>query len=62
MATRTATTQANLVTVSLLHTKETKNTYRFDSPEDDCPIPSLYVRKSAFKGGTVPESITVVVS
>lgn len=48
------------VTVSLVLNRETKNTYRFDSPDEDSVIPSLYVKKSAF-GGKAPEQITVTV-
>lgn len=54
MATATGTT------VTLVKNRETKNTYRFDSADEDSPIPSLYVRKSAFPNGQ-PESVTVTV-
>lgn len=48
------------VTVILHLNRETKNTYRFDDANEDSAIPSLYVKKAAFKDGA-PESITVTV-
>lgn len=57
MATRQT---ANEVTVTLALNRETKNTYRFDAPEEDAAIPSLYVRKGAFPNGA-PESVTITV-
>lgn len=57
MATRA---QAQEVTVTLTKNRETKNTYRFDDPNEDSVIPSLYVKKSAFPNGQ-PDSITVTV-
>jgi hypothetical protein len=53
--------KASTVTVTLEFSKETKNTFRFDDSNEDSAIPSLYVRKSAFKG-TAPTSITVTVA
>ena len=38
--------------------RETKGTFVFKNDEDNAPIPSLYVKKSAFKGDT-PKNITV---
>lgn len=38
--------------------RETKNTHVFKNEAEDAPIPSLYIKKSAFKDGP-PESITV---
>lgn len=57
----TKATTTNLVTVNLNMSKETKNTFRFDDPDEDSPIPSVYIKKSALKDGP-PESITVTVS
>jgi len=39
--------------------RETKGTFVFKNDEDDAPIPSLYVKKSAFKKGDAPKTITV---
>lgn len=57
MATRSQTQD---VTVTLTKNRETKNTFRFDDPNEDSLIPSLYVKKSAFPNGA-PESVTVTV-
>jgi hypothetical protein len=38
------------ITVTLDKGKETKVTYRFDSPDPNAPITSVYVRKRAFEG------------
>ncbi len=50
------------ITVTFEQTKETKGTYRFDSPNPDAPITSVYVRKSAFGGGSVPKRIVLTVA
>jgi hypothetical protein len=50
------------ITVTLEKSKETKGTYRFDSPNPDAPVTSIYVRKSAFNGGAVPSRITLTVA
>jgi hypothetical protein len=50
------------ITVTLEKSKETKGTYRFDSPDSDAPITSVYVRKSAFAGGSVPARIVLTVT
>ncbi len=42
--------------------KETKGTYRFDSPDQNAPIPSVYVRKTAFEGSAAPERIVLTVA
>ncbi|HLH76787.1 MAG TPA: hypothetical protein VKV28_08280 [Candidatus Binataceae bacterium] len=47
------------ITVVLDKGKETKGTYRFDSPDPNAPITSVYVRKTAFEGGAVPERIVL---
>ena len=49
----------NPITVTLEKSKETKGTYRFDSPDPNAPITSIYVRKGAFDGGKVPARITL---
>ena len=50
------------ITVTLNKGKETKGTYRFDSPDPNAPITSVYVRKSAFEGGAVPQRIVLTVA
>lgn len=42
--------------------RETKGTFVFKNDEDNAPIPSLYIRKSAFKGKEAPESIKIDIS
>jgi len=37
--------------VTLQKNKETKGTYRFDSPNPNAAITSVYVRESAFDSG-----------
>ncbi len=49
------------VVVTLEQVKETKGTYRFDSPDPDAPAANVYVRKSAFGSGPAPRRITLVV-
>ncbi|HEX5228767.1 MAG TPA: hypothetical protein VFW44_13705 [Bryobacteraceae bacterium] len=49
------------ITVTLDKGKETKGTYRFDSPDPNTPITSIYVRKSAFDGAAVPKRIVLTV-
>lgn len=38
--------------------RETKGTHVYKNDEDDAPIPSLYIKKTAFKGDA-PKAITV---
>ena len=52
----------NPITVTLEKSKETKGTYRFDSPDPNAPITSIYVRKTAFDAGKVPSQITLTVA
>lgn len=40
--------------------RETKGTFVFKNDEDNAPIPSLYIKKSAFSDGA-PKSIIVEV-
>jgi hypothetical protein len=49
------------ISVALEKSKETKGTYRFDSPDPNAAITSVYVRKSAFDGGAVPKRIALTV-
>ena len=39
--------------------RDTKNTFVFKNDDENAPIPSLYIKKSAIKGGEAPESITL---
>lgn len=50
------------ITVTLEKGKETKGTYRFDSPDPNAPITSLYVRKSAFADSAVPARVVLTVA
>jgi hypothetical protein len=42
--------------------KETKGTYRFDAPDPNAAIASVYVGKTAFEGGSAPERIVPTVA
>lgn len=48
--------------VTLLHTKSTKGTHVFTDDSEDAPIPSLYIRKSAFPGDDPPRAIVLTIS
>jgi hypothetical protein len=50
------------VTVTLEKSKETKGTYRFESPDLNAAITSIYVRKTAFDGGAVLAPILLTVA
>jgi len=50
------------ISVTLEKSKETKGTYRFDSPDPNAVITSVYVRKSAFDDGAVPKRIVLTVA
>jgi hypothetical protein len=56
--TTTATSKAFTVTLDLA--RVTKNTYRFETDDEDAPINPLYVKQSAFD--KEPSSITVTVN
>ncbi len=49
------------IVVTLEQVKETKGTYRFDSPDPDAPVANVYVRKSAFGSEPAPRRITLVI-
>ena len=49
------------VVVTLEQVKETKGTYRFDSPDPDAPVANVHVRRSAFEGGPARRWITLVI-
>ena len=39
--------------------RDTKNTNVYKNADDNAPIPSLYIAKSAFAKGDAPKKITV---
>ena len=48
--------QANdAITVVLKLTRETKNTYRYDSADEDAPVGNIYIQKKAMPSGAPPE-------
>ena len=49
------------ISVALEKSKETKGTYRFDSPDPNTLSTSAYMRKSAFDSGAVPKRIVLTV-
>lgn len=49
------------LTLELNKTKETVNKIVFSGPNQEAPIPSVYINKSIFKG-TIPEKITIKLS
>jgi hypothetical protein len=50
------------ITVTLEQSRETKGTDRFDSPDPNAVITSIYVRKIAFDGGPVTKRIVLTVA
>lgn len=54
-----------IVEVTLMQVKTTKNTVRYDAPDgefENAAVSSVYVAKSAFKElGRFPETITITV-
>ncbi len=62
-----ATTRSGKVTkkqricqVTLAFERETKNTVRYSTDDEDAAVNPLYIQKSAIKGD-VPESVTITV-
>jgi hypothetical protein len=47
--------------VTLEQVKETKGTYRFDSPDPEAAVTNVYVRKAAFGATPAPRRITLVI-
>jgi hypothetical protein len=45
--------------VRLVQGKETKGTYRYETADPNAVVSTLYIRKSAFAGGSVPEAIVL---
>lgn len=39
--------------------RDTKGTNVYKNDDENAPIPSLYIKKSAFKKGDAPKTITV---
>lgn len=50
----------NTFKTKLTKDRDTKGTYVYKNGDDNAPVPSLYIKKSAFKGDA-PESITLSV-
>ena len=48
-----------MITVTLQHSKSTKNTHRYDAVDEDASISSVYIKKTAFQGSTPPAKITL---
>lgn len=48
-------------TTKLKKARDTKNTEVYKNDDEDAPIPSLYIKKSAFKDGAAPDEITLEV-
>jgi hypothetical protein len=42
--------------------RDTKGTHVYKNDEDDAPIPSLYVKKTAFKKGDPPKTLTIEIA
>jgi hypothetical protein len=49
------------ISVTLEKRNETERTHRFDSPDPNAPITSVYLRKSAFDSGAVQKRIVLTV-
>jgi hypothetical protein len=47
--------------IQLVQGKETKGTYRYESPDPNAMITTLYIRKDAFAGKPAPQAIRLVV-
>lgn len=45
--------------IKMTKARDTKNTEVYKNEADDAAIPSLYIKKSAFKGKEAPSEITV---
>ena len=50
----------NLFTTTLTKARDTKGTYVYKNGDDSAPIPSLYIKKTAFTGDA-PESIKITI-
>jgi hypothetical protein len=50
------------ITVEMKRVKETKNTWRYEATEDDQPVDTQYIRKSALKRIGDPDVITVTIT
>lgn len=54
--------EQDAIMVRMTKVRTTKNTVRYESHEEGTPISTLYVGKDAFGGGSMPETVRVVVS
>ena len=50
----------NDFTITLDYQKSTKGTHVFGSKAKDCPVPTLYIKRTAFQGDP-PSTITITV-
>lgn len=48
------------IKVNLTKARDTKGTFVYKDDSDNTPVPSIYIRKSAFKG-EAPERITLTI-
>lgn len=60
-AKKTAKRPFAAVEVEMVLARETKGTFRYENDEDDSPVTTLYVRKSAFEGSDRPENILLLI-
>lgn len=51
----------NGFTTTMTLGRDTKGTFVYKNDADDAPIPSLYIKKTAFTGNA-PQSITITVA
>jgi hypothetical protein len=49
-----------LITTKLTKARDTKGTFVYKNDAQDAAIPSLYIKKTAFKGDA-PETITITI-
>ena len=61
MAPTRKTAPKQTLSLELKFDRSTKGTHVFTSEEENAPIPTLYIRKSGFENGTVPETVTVTI-
>jgi hypothetical protein len=47
------------IEVRLAQGKETKGTFRYETDDPNAAVSTLYIRKSAFAGGSVPKAIVL---
>ena len=50
------------IKMRMKYQRETKGTYIYANDKDDAPIPTLYIKKSAFAEDEPPASIRIVIT